>query len=195
MKNSGFEAWKARLDWFKDEFPFGPLQKFCNEIGLLHRDDGPAYISPTRITHYINGRKHGIDADKYGSINFYYENIRIPKKFFYNPESLTIDEVFSHPNAEVKYVGMKIIGFDKILKDKRVEIIDSCEKTGMVLFRLKYVFVEPLMYLKVINSTQEPDGSYKNYYLCVPPDMKNCKQAVAWTFRMEESQYEPTQET
>ena len=84
---------------------------------------------------------------------------------------------------------------DKILKDKRVEIIDSCEKTGMVLFRLKYVFVEPLMYLKVINSTQEPDGSYKNYYLCVPPDMKNCKQAVAWTFRMEESQYEPTQET
>ena len=65
MKNTGFEAWKARLEWFKGEFPFGPIQRFTNEEGNLHRDDGPALITPTRITHYKNGRKHGIDADKH----------------------------------------------------------------------------------------------------------------------------------
>ena len=59
MKNKGFDAWVARLNWFKDEYPFGPIQKFTNEEGRLHRDDGPAYITPTRITWYKDGRKHG----------------------------------------------------------------------------------------------------------------------------------------
>lgn len=195
MKNKGFEAWKARLDWFKSEYPFGPIQRFTNEDGRLHRDNGPALISPTRITYYQNGRKHGIDADKFGSINFYYENIRIPPHFYHKPENLTIDEVFSHSNAEVRYVGMKIIGFDKVMEDSRTKIINRCNDTGMVLFQIDGIFDEPVSYLKVINSTQEPDGSYKNYYLCVPPDMKTCKQAVAWTFRLEEQEYQPEQET
>ena len=157
MKNTGFEAWKARLEWFKGEFPFGPIQRFTNEEGNLHRDDGPALITPTRITHYKNGRKHGIDADKHGSIFFYYENVRIPKKFFYSPESLTLNEVLSNSNAEVRYVGMKIIGVDKGLGDKRTKIVDSCDNTGMILFEIDGIFDEPVMYLKGINSTEEPE--------------------------------------
>ena len=195
MKNTGFDAWKARLDYFSKEYPFGPIQRYTNEDGRLHRDNGPAYITPTRVIYYQNGRKHGIDADKFGSINFYYENIRIPPHFYHKPESLTIDEVLAHSNAEVRYVGIKIIGFDKVLEDERIEIIDQCEKTGMILFQINGIFEEPVSYLKVINSTQEPDGSYKSYYLCVPPTSKTCVDAVAWTFRMTADEYSPSQET
>jgi hypothetical protein len=196
MKNSGFEAWKARLDYFGKEFPFGPIQKFFNEEGNLHRDNGPAFITPTRITHYINGRKHGIDADIYGSLNYYYENIRIPPHFFTKPESLTIEEVLKHTNAEVRYVGMRIIGMDKVLNDKNTKIIHRDEEKDMVLFQFSGVFEsESISYLKVVNSTMEPDGTFKNYYLCVPPTCKTCREAVAWTFKMDEKEYFPTQET
>jgi hypothetical protein len=195
MKNKGFDAWIARLNWFKDEYPFGPIQKFTNEEGRLHRDDGPAYITPTRITWYKDGRKHGMDADKYGSLFYYYENIRVPPHYITNPESLTLQEVLAHVNTEVRFVGMKIVGMDKVMNDKKTKIIHRDEEKGQVLFQIKGIFQDPVCYVKVVNSTQEPDGTFKDYYLCVPPDVKTCKQAVAWTFRLEEQEYQPEQET
>ena len=195
MKNNGFDAWKARLDFFSTEYPFGPIQRFTNEEGNLHKDDGPAYITPTRITWYRNGRKHGLDADKWGSISYYYEGVRIPPHFYTKPESLSITEVLAHTNTEVRYVGIKIVGMDRVLESNNTTIIHKDKQKNQILFQIKGIFEEPVSYVKVVNSTQEPDGTYKDYYLCVPPDMKTCQQAVAWTFRLEEQEYQPGQET
>ena len=200
MKNKGFEAWRSRLEYMKKDFPFTAdgIVKLTNEVGNLHSDTEPAWRSPTRIIWYKDGRKHGIDADIHGTIFYYYENIRIPPKFYQaitKPELLSVEEVLSHPNTECRYVGIKIIGYETIRKSKKCKLIDTCDKTGMELFSISGIFEEPILYLKVINSTMEPDGTYKNYYLCVPPTMKKCKEAVAWTFRMEESEYQPLQET
>jgi hypothetical protein len=195
MKNNGFDAWKARLDFFSTEYPFGPITRFTNEEGNLHKDDGPAYITPTRITWYRNGRKHGLDADKWGSISYYYEGVRIPPHFYTKPDSLTITEVLAHPNTEVRYVGIKIVGMDKVLESNNTTIIHKDKQKNQILFQIKGIFDEPVSYVKVVNSTQEPDGTYKDYYLCVPPTVKTCQQAVAWTFRLEEQEYQPEQET
>lgn len=195
MKNSGFDAWMARLDYMRKDLPFGPTKRVVNEEGALHCDTAPALITPTRVTWYKNGRKHGVDADMFGSIYYYYENIRIPPKFFLTPDKITLAEVFAHENTEVRYVGMKIIGLDKLMEHPNTTIVHTDKKKGMVLFKIDGVFEEPVAYVKVINSTPEPDGTYKNYFLCVPPDMKTCQQAVAWTFRMEKAEYQPQQET
>lgn len=50
-------------------------------------------------------------------------------------------------------------------------------------------------YLCVVNSTPEPDGSSKEYSLRVPPYMTSARQAVAWTFGMEENEYSPAFES
>ncbi len=195
MMNNGFDAWKARLDFFSTEYPFGPITRFTNEEGNLHKDDGPAYITPTRITWYRNGKKHGLDADKWGSISYYYEGVRIPPHFYTKPDSLTITEVLAHPNTEVRYVGIKIVGMDRVLDSENTTIIHKDKQKNQILFQIKGIFEEPVSYVKVVNSTQEPDGTYKDYYLCVPPTVKTCQQAVAWTFRLEEQEYQPEQET
>ena len=134
-------------------------------------------------------------SDKYGSLFYYYENIRVPPHFITKPDSITLKEVLAHPNTEVRFVGMKIVGMDKVMNDKSTKIIHRDEEKNQVLFQIKGIFTDPVSYVKVVNSTQEPDGSYKDYYLCVPPDMKTCKQAVAWTFRLSAKEYEPSQET
>jgi hypothetical protein len=195
MKNNGFDAWKARLDFFSTEYPFGPITRFTNEEGNLLNDVGPAYITPTRITWYRNGRKHGLDADKWGSISYYYEGVRIPPHFYTKPDSLTITEVLAHPNTEVRYVGIKIVGMDRVLDSENTTIIHKDKQKNQILFQIKGIFDEPVSYVKVVNSTQEPDGTYKDYYLCVPPTVKTCQEAVAWTFRLEEQEYQPEQET
>ncbi len=43
--------------------------------------------------------------------------------------------------------------------------------------------------VKVVNSTPEPDGSFKDYFLRVPPTCQTALEAVAWTFDKTPEQY------
>ena len=208
MKNKGFEAWKARLEYMNKEFPFSKPEEgivtIKNEEGRLHADNEPAWRSPTRIIWYRDGRKHGVDADIHGSITYYFENIRIPLKYHQainDPELISVEEVLKHNNQEVKYVGMKIVGFERVMKHKNAKIIHRDDSKGQVLFTISGIFDEPVSYVKVVNSTPEPDNSYKNYFLCVPPPSEgitDCQKAVAWTFGFSPDKakdYQPEQET
>jgi hypothetical protein len=49
--------------------------------------------------------------------------------------------------------------------------------------------------LEVVNSTPEPDGSFKRYWLRVPPQMQTAREASAWTFGLTSKEYEPLVET
>jgi hypothetical protein len=50
---------------------------------------------------------------------------------------------------------------------------------------------EPTVVLEVENSTLEPDGSRRRYYLRVPPQMQSAHEAVAWTFGLDADVYHP----
>ena len=54
---------------------------------------------------------------------------------------------------------------------------------------------EPLVMVRVINSTPEPDGTNKRYMLRVPPTIKTAREAVAWTFGMSPETYAPEMES
>jgi hypothetical protein len=40
--------------------------------------------------------------------------------------------------------------------------------------------------VQVTNATPEPDGTHRAYWLRVPPGMRTARQAVAWTFDLDE---------
>ena len=44
---------------------------------------------------------------------------------------------------------------------------------------------EELRVVEVVNRTPEPDGSYRHYFLQVPPWVGTAREAVAWTFGFE----------
>lgn len=46
-------------------------------------------------------------------------------------------------------------------------------------------------FVRVINSTPEPDGSYRDYWLSVPSNMRRAREAIAWTFGLREEEYAP----
>jgi len=48
---------------------------------------------------------------------------------------------------------------------------------------------QTLAALRVVNSTLEADGSAKDYWLRVPPDVTLARDAVAWTFDMGAGEY------
>jgi len=198
--------WESRVNGIQRLYPFGLLAFKRDGDGRLHSDDGPAYISPLRCIWYQEGKKHGLDVDAFGSTCFYFENILVPPRFIRDPDSLTFEEVIGHENTEIRYVGIKIYGFDRMRKEERFDVIDTDiaqDGTERELLQCDGVFKERsgtspperITLIKVTNSTPHPDGSLKDYYLPIPPDMKTCQQAVAWTFRMEPDEYAPSQET
>ena len=63
------------------------------------------------------------------------------------------------------------------------------------LHRVELPGQEDYQCILVENSTPEPDGSYRRYALRVPPDVRTPKEAVAWTFGLTESEYNPSQQT
>ena len=72
--------------------------------------------------------------------------------------------------------------------------LTQANETG-VLHRKEIPDDEPLVMVKVKNSTAEPDGIFKNYYLRVPPRMTRAKEAVAWTFGERKNKYRSMVET
>lgn len=86
------------------------------------------------------------------------------------------------------------IGWRAYLKKSGAKKIaeDECG----VLYRRKAMNgSEPLAVLSVLNSTPEPDGSYRRYYLRVPPRITGAREAAAWTFGMRTKEYKPSKET
>ena len=63
------------------------------------------------------------------------------------------------------------------------------------LWRFENFDGEPLVMVCVRNSTPEPDGTFKDYWLRVPPHVVSPRQAVAWTFDMTPHQYQPSAQT
>jgi hypothetical protein len=187
--------WESYLKAVAQEAGFGPLREIRNEDGNLHSETEPAFRSPSRIIWYRNGRKHGVDADIFGSFYFYFNGVMIPPKFHKNPESLTIEEIFSHPNTEVRRVGLEIYGIERLDNENHFKVLDE-RSDGYKLLKIKIPGCRiDSTFVKVYNATPEIDGTYKCYFLSVPPDMKTVKEAIAWTFRMDEEEYSPQIET
>ena len=51
------------------------------------------------------------------------------------------------------------------------------------------------MFLEVLNSSPEPDGSFATYHLRVPPNMTSAQRARAWTFNIDSHEFMLAQET
>lgn len=109
------------------------------------------------------------------------------------PEPLTFDLIENEPNAEVRRVLIERFGLENYLREGNVIKIQQ-DECG-ILYRMNLPSEEPIIVVRVKNSTPEPDGSIKEYFLRVPPQMVRARQAVAWTFGLNEDEYQPAIET
>jgi hypothetical protein len=84
-------------------------------------------------------------------------------------------------------------GYDRYLTDTGAEPLHR-DETG-VLWRIQLPDDEPVVMVEVVNSTPEPDGTSRTYWLRVPPRIRTARAGVAWTFGVPEEEYQPLRET
>lgn len=133
-----------------------------------------------------------------GSALYAVHGVRVPRSVIENPSSITVDNIDSEQNTEVRRVMLERYGLARYIHDSRADLLDEDRdiyNRQRKLWRKEITGDEPLVMVEVINSTPEPDGHHKTYTLRVPPDMATAQQAVAWTFGMDAATYRTLVET
>ncbi|WP_253794698.1 DUF6745 domain-containing protein [Kitasatospora paracochleata] len=152
-----------------------PLELHRDEAGRLDRADGPALA-------YGDG--FALHA---------WRGMPVPPDFLAGLVGLTPERIRAEENAELRRVMLEHYGFDRYLADSGAEPVHR-DDTG-VLWRVVLPDDEPVVMVEVVNATAEPDGTFRTYWLRVPPATRTARAGVAWTFGVGEQEYRPLQET
>ncbi|WP_098898889.1 DUF6745 domain-containing protein [Streptomyces sp. st77] len=117
----------------------------------------------------------------------------VPAAFLEELSSLTPERIRAEENAELRRVMLEYYGYDRYLSESGAEPVHR-DETG-ILWRIALDGDEDVVMVEVVNSTPEPDGTYRTYWLRVPPATRTAKDGVAWTFGLEGAAYAPVRQT
>lgn len=105
----------------------------------------------------------------------------------------TAEDIEREDNVEIRRLMTEMYGIGRYITDRELKAV-HLDNFG-VLYREVILGDEPLVVVQVKNATPEPDGSFKSYFLRVPPETRTAHEAVAWSFGLHKKQYRPTRET
>ncbi|MFF1916057.1 DUF6745 domain-containing protein [Streptomyces sp. NPDC058239] len=146
-----------------------------DEAGRLDRGDGPAL------------------AYRDGFALHAWRGMPVPAEFLAELNSLTPERIREEENAELRRVMLEFYGYDRYLTESGAEPVHR-DETG-VLWRIALDGDEDVVMVEVVNSTPEPDGTHRIYWLRVPPGTRTAKEGVAWTFGLQGDAYAPLRQT
>jgi hypothetical protein len=132
-----------------------------------------------------------------GSSLYAVHGVRVPWWVIECRDELTPVRIEAEGNAEVRRVMIDLYGQERYIRDSGAKLIHESGEGNdrRRLWRKELPGDEPLVMVELVNSTPEPDGSRKTYFLRVPPDQADADAAVAWTFGMSKDDYSPAVET
>lgn len=171
MFRAGFACTPATKTIFVCRFP----KVSVDNLQRLHNNVGPAIEFP--------------DGYKIFALN----GTLTPREIIEVPETLTVDRIDSEINVELRRVLIERFGIANYLRESNAVIVDKTDKG--VLYLKQLPDDEDIAIVQVRNSTREADGTYKEYFLRVPPDIRTVKEGVAWTFGLTAEEYNPKVET
>lgn len=159
-----------------------------NDIAIVSR-------RPYKVRLDDQQRLHSIDNPALewndGHKLYFVSGVNMPAKYFLEPDALTPQEVINQTNVEVRKGLIQMLGVEKFIALCGGTVVDEDkdeEDMPRRLIRLntKTSNGENFTVLEV-----ECPSKHDKHYLFVPPTMTRCRQAAAWTLRVEEDQYSP----
>ncbi len=179
------------LDDYLALFSFAPWISFfehCCFVGVYPKE---VVLDLRSRPHNANGPAI-IFQDDYKV--FALNGMATPRRFLEAPESLTIADIDREENVEQRRGLIELYGPARYITDSNATLINQDDYGE--LYQIEIDGDEPLTMVRVKNATMEPDGSYRTYFLRVPPYIATAREAVAWTFSFDSAEdYEPIEES
>ena len=178
-----WSAWVAFLSFFRhvaqlplDYSKWDHWERAAIHGGLriMHRDFCIVSDFPETLLVDAENRPH-CDTGPFcrwrdGSALYAVHGVRVPAWLVEHPERLTADHITRESNAEVRRVMLERYGADRYIRDIGAVALDASDFG--TLYQVPLGDDEPLTMVRVTNSTPEPDGSYKDYWLRVHPELR-----------------------
>ncbi len=126
-----------------------------------------------------------------------WHGVRVDRRSCSTPDSITVASIDAERNIELRRVLIERFGEERLLREGGAKLVDE-DATGRLWRRempMSWPRDEAVVMVEVLNSTPEPDGSRKTYFLRVPPTTSSARTAVAWTFGLRGDEYRPAIES
>lgn len=157
-----------------------PVHSRLDPEHRFHDESGPAIkFADEFAAHFWHGR-------------------RVTRETIESPELITVEQIEKENNVETRSILVERYGLERFIIDSGARKIheDECGVLYHKVFTSHDSLTdEPLVVVMVDNSTPEPDGTRQRFFLRVPPTIKSAREAVAWTFGLDEDDYNPTIES
>ena len=127
------------------------------------------------------------------STRLFWRGVHVPSDVAFHPESITVGEILAEKNAELRRVLLERIGLERFLSEAQPEELNVDHDAGgeRRLLRIRLLDGEDLVCVSV-----RCPSTGNHHLLRVPPHMRTCRQAIAWTAGFDNpDHYEPLQET
>jgi hypothetical protein len=183
----------ARLELARSAGPWWALDGLaiaCERPLVIRRDD--------------QARFHSADGPAVawsdGTALYAWHGLRVDARVILHPETLTVADIDDEDNAEVRRVLVERFGPERLVREGNAFLVHE-DETGRLWRRVFAAHQwgsgrdEPVVMVEVTNSTPEPDGSHRTYWLRVPPGTMTAREGVAWTFGMGAAAWRPAAET
>ena len=126
-------------------------------------------------------------------VRLLWRGVPIAPRIAFEPGSITVAEILAESNSELRRVLLERFGLERFLTEANPEVLDQDRDVGgeRKLLRVPMEGDEALVCILVLCPS-----TGRRYILRVPPTMKTCRQAIAWTAGFENpDDYRPLVET
>ncbi len=174
----------------------GPARSYADGFSVWARDGIP--LPRLVIESYEDLTVPLIRAAADGDFRRHQQLIRIYGEERYRRDGGATPELIdAEPNIEMRRTMIEVYGASRYVAAKGTVIHTDVDGLGQVrrLWSTPRVRDEALVFVEVVNSTPEADGSRHTFWLRVPPHVRTCQEAVAWTFGIGATEYRPLVET
>lgn len=148
---------------------------------------------PQVLRHDLNGRLHAPDGPalvyRDGSKAYAWKGILLPARVVEHRDSIDVRSVESVNDPQIRRCMIDIMTPQRFIEQGGANRV--AEDDLGILWRQRWRW-EAWAAVEVVNGTPEPDGSYKRYFLQVPPTVRTPREAIAWTYGLSERHYRPS---
>ena len=172
----------------------------CGGFRWMHKEFCIVSDFPERLCVDEQNRPHNEDGPSHrwrdGWELWYWHGVRVTDQIVMRPGTLTVHQIETESNAEVRRVMIERYGTERYVRDSGAECVHTLPGNyyikglrGAKLYRKARPDDTDIIVVAVRNSTPEPDGSIKEYMLRVDPTAydgeaaRNCHAAMASTWR------------
>ena len=177
------------------------LTRLPDNIGTVSGLDVSGCLNLTQlpqglnITSWIDFSGTGITqlADGFDHVGLRWRGIPVSRRIVFEPETLTPEEILNERNAEMRRVMVERFGYERLFEATNATELDADRDAGgpRRLMRIALSNDEDIVCVSV-----NCPSTGRQFTLRVPPHIKTCHEAVAWTAGFDDPKlYKPAVET